>query len=313
MIKILFVDFWPGFKLEDFFLYKVLKKNYQIELSEDPDFLVFSEYSNNHLNYDCVKIQYSAENIRPNYSVTDYAIGFDYQSSNNYLRLPLYVEYFDNIFTLEKLLRKKEAYEIDNIVEKKKKFCCFVVSNDSASKRIDFFKKLSAYKKVDSGGMTLNNVGGRVDNKLRFVENYKFTIAFENMSYPGYTTEKILQPFHVNTIPLYWGNPVIHEEFNTKSFLNWHEYENDESFIDEIIKIDNDESSYRKYLNESLFYDRKENVYFSEERLINYFDRIFKKTTTSVSSRMRDIQRVKRKIIFLKEKIEYRIKGLGKK
>ena len=29
----------------------------------------------------------------------------------------------------------------------------------------------------------------------------------------------------VNSLPIYWGNPLIHREFNTKSFVNYHDFE----------------------------------------------------------------------------------------
>ena len=78
--------------------------------------------------------------------------------------------------------------------------------------------------------MYLNNVGGPVKNKIDFIMDHKFTIAFENSSYPGYTTEKIFEPMLVNSIPLYWGNPLVDRDFNTKSFLNFHDYGNRRCF-----------------------------------------------------------------------------------
>jgi len=42
----------------------------------------------------------------------------------------------------------------------KNKFCCIVVSNPYAKERIEFFYKLSNYKKVDSAGKWNNNIEG---------------------------------------------------------------------------------------------------------------------------------------------------------
>jgi glyoxylate carboligase len=54
----------------------------------------------------------------------------------------------------------------------------------------------------------MNNIGYIVDNKRQFQSEYKFSIAFENNAhrpqYPGYTTEKIMEPMTVNSIPIYW-------------------------------------------------------------------------------------------------------------
>jgi hypothetical protein len=49
---------------------------------------------------------------------------------------------------------------------------------------------------------------------------HKYAIAFENNSYPGYTTEKLMDAFLGNSIPIYWGDPKIKEDWNTNAFIN---------------------------------------------------------------------------------------------
>lgn len=311
-IKINFCDFWEGYDCKKSILYRILDKYFDVELSETPDFLFFSDFSIEHLKYDCVKIHYTSENVRSMKKLADFEIGFDYSDSPKYLRLPLYVTYFDEFYTLDKLLRKKTSTEIDDIVKRKTKFCCFIVSNDKSTKRNDFFEKLCKYKRVDSGGRVLNNIGRSVDNKLEFLRPYKFTIAFENSSFPGYTTEKVLQPFHVDTIPIYWGSPVVHEEFNTASFLNWHDYGSDDALIEQIICVDNDESLYRNHLKECLFYDHRENLYFSESKLVNYFSRVFRETKTRVTEKHRKQAMLLDRFYLAKMKVDQKIRHIIK-
>jgi hypothetical protein len=74
------------------------------------------------------------------------------------------------------------------------------VSNASGKVRNRFYNELSKYKQIASGGKVYNNVGYRVPDKLAFIQDYKFCISFENRSYPGYTTEKIVEAFFANTI-----------------------------------------------------------------------------------------------------------------
>jgi hypothetical protein len=102
----------------------------------------------------------------------------------------------------------------------KQKFCCMVVSNAHAKERIRFFEQLSKYKKVDSGGRFLNNIGRSIDEKMEFIKDYRFVISFENSSSPGYTTEKLIEPMLVNSVPIYWGDPEVGRYFNTKIFVN---------------------------------------------------------------------------------------------
>jgi hypothetical protein len=46
---------------EDFIIYKILKKNFIVELDKDPDYLIFSDYFFVFLNYDCGSIHYSID------------------------------------------------------------------------------------------------------------------------------------------------------------------------------------------------------------------------------------------------------------
>ena len=64
---------------------------------------------------------------------------------------------------------------------------------------MNFFQRLSRRKRVDSGGRAFNNIGGPIPAgspaKLDFLRAYKFNLAFENASLPGYTTEKIVEAY----------------------------------------------------------------------------------------------------------------------
>jgi hypothetical protein len=170
----------------------------------------------------------------------------------------------------------------EKILAGKTKFCSFVVRSHNPGKnrnRLEFFQKLSRYKKVDSGGEFMNNIGGPIPGhsagKIEFLNVYKFNIAFENGSFPGYTTEKIFEPMVARCLPIYWGNPLIIEEFNPKSFLNYADFPNEEALIEKIIELDKDDAKYLEYLRQPYFYNDEPNVYFSHERMLNFFEKIF--------------------------------------
>jgi hypothetical protein len=154
----------------------------------------------------------------------------------------------------------------------KKKFACMVVSNAEAKERIDFFHQLSKYKKVDSGGRFLNNVGGPVANKIDFIKEYKFVISFENSSYPGYTTEKLIEPMLVNSIPVYWGNTDVGRDFNTRSFVHVNRFAGYKEAIDYIIELDKDEEKYRQMAAESWFTDNTIPEEMTTKSLQGFFD-----------------------------------------
>jgi len=87
---------------------------------------------------------------------------------------------------------------------------------------------------------------------MDFIKDYKFVIAFENSSYPGYTTEKIIQPFIAQSIPIYWGNPRVSNDFNENAFID----ATNQSFqdaIQQIIEIDNNDDKAIEMLMQPVF------------------------------------------------------------
>lgn len=239
-IKIKFVDFWADFEDNNNFILNILRQYYICELSDTPDYLFFSTFGNSHLYYKCVKIMYIGENIFPDFNVCDYAMAFDWlEFGDRYLRLPIYL-IRDN-FKDFKIINEINYNDVLN-----RKFCSIVVSNIKHANPIRelFFKKLSTYKKIDSGGRVWNNVGGPVEDKHLFISQYKFNIAFENSSALGYTTEKIMDAMIANCIPIYWGDPCVDKNFNSDSFVNISNFSNIDDAIDYIVELDRNDDKY---------------------------------------------------------------------
>lgn len=272
-IKINYSDFWYPFDKENNFFTNLLRKKYIVEISDDPDILMFSSYGFNHRKYKCIKIFFTGEYEQPNFNYCDYAFTFDYMNHPRQYRLPLYALYSGDI---KNILQKKD---ISQVLFEKTKFCNFLYSNDMSSHRKEFFHKLSKYKKVDSGGKVLNNLGYRVKDKFEFLNQYKFTISFENASYPGYTTEKIIDPMYVNSIPIYWGNLLVEKDFNTKSFVNWHDYGSDEAVIEKIIELDQNEDLYIQMQQEPYFINNEIPYFLKEKTILVFFESIIENKT----------------------------------
>ena len=69
------------------------------------------------------------------------------------------------------------------------------------------------------GGQFNNNINKSVINKKQFLSSYKFSIAMENSEGDGYISEKIVDSFISGTIPIYYGDYMIDEYINPKSFI----------------------------------------------------------------------------------------------
>jgi len=270
-LKLNFSDFDPNhrfYKRDNYFTH-LLSKQYEVEISEDPDLLIYSNYGKDFQQFRCSRIFFTVENLRPNYRECDFSFSFDLDPSPKHFRLPSYCFYGDPYPFYGYPDNLTRHIDVEQLISEKKKFCCFVVSNPYNKIRNHFFYELSKYKKIDSGGRFLNNIGSIVTNKAAFLGEYKFVIAFENESYPGYTTEKIFEAMQVNTLPIYWGNPLINREFNPKSFINCHEYLNFHQVIEQIIRIDQDKALYADYLKEPYFYGNKVPESIRQETVLN--------------------------------------------
>ena len=233
-------------------IFKQLGQHFDIVLdNKNPVFLFFSCFPTEKFppggvfDFHFQKIFVTGENVLPNFKFCDFAISFnpDIAGLNHYF--PFYAWNIEHLLTLIKPRARKI---------KKTSFCNFVYSN-KVSFRENFFHLLCQYKKVDSAGGRLNNIlsGKKIKDKLVFMQPYKFSIVFENTSSAGYTTEKIIDSFMANTIPIYYGNPNISEHFNPKAFINCHDFKNLESVVEYVKKVDQDEELLNSYLQASSF------------------------------------------------------------
>jgi hypothetical protein len=176
----------------------------------------------------------------------------------------------------------------------KQEFCNFIYSNPNAHPiRDEFFHLLSKYKKVHSAGRHLTNVDRTAlkgsdwtETKIAFQKKYKFSIAFENASVNGYITARLMHAFLADSIPIYWGNPLISQEFNSKAFINVHDYDNIDQVIDEIIRLDNDDDEYLKVLNQPVFNEGNIPEYYDQDYLLAFFENIFNQSLEKAQRRL---------------------------
>lgn len=252
-LKISFLKKTPDFAREG--IQKLLGERYHlVEDDEDFDYLIatpwlyyakketlpdFMERSPGHIT-----IMYGChEAIAPDFMLFDYYIGLDtIAASDRTVKLP-YLRHH-----LQEVHGTKQGLNTRTLLATKTAFCNFIYSNrKSHANRDSIFHKLSGYQFVHSLGPHLNNTPGdghRADDwyasSIQMKKPYKFSIAFENAWYPGYTSEKIVTSMLAGTIPIYWGNPRIGEEFNSKSFINCHDF----ASLDDVV-------AYVKQVNEN--------------------------------------------------------------
>ena len=296
-IRLGFAGFWDSFDPHDNFFTRLLAHRYDITVCDRPDYLIHScigRGRHDHLAHDCVRVFYTGENVAADWRFTDWAFTFEHDPHPRHFRLPHWPFYVEPT-----RLVKPAEIDPERILAGKKAFCGFVVSNPLCKVRNEFFRRLSRYKPVDSGGKVLNTLGHRVADKRAFLADRRFTIAFENESHPGYATEKIVEPMLVDSIPIYWGDPLIGRDFDTRSFLSAHDCAARttsamlDELVDRVVEIDRHPDLLCAMLAQPWFRHNRVPRCADADTILEQFTRIFE-TPIEPVARRHDIARLLR-------------------
>jgi len=282
-VRIGFCGFWDDFDPHDNYFTRLLSRRFPIEVVDRPEWLIYSRIGrarHHHRRHDCVRIFYTGENEPPDWTECDWAFSFDPHPHPRHFRLPLWGLYGDPSRLVHHPDRDPAA-----LVAAKTRFCSFVVSNPLCPVRNAFFQRLCRYRPVDSGGRLFNTCGGRVADKMAFIAASKFTIAFENESTPGYTTEKVMEPMLVDSIPIYWGDPLVGRDFDTRSFLSAHDSPSLDELIERVIAVDRDPDLHARLLATPWLRGNRVPGCVAPERVLGQFARIFSTAVVPVARR----------------------------
>ena len=133
-----------------------------------------------------------------------------------------------------------------------------------------------------------NTKGCTCKEKREFLEQSKFTIAGDSIEYPGFFTEKIIDPLMAHSIPIYFGNPRINEDINENAFV-WCKSTREEDInatIEKVKYIDTHDDVYIEMLME---YPLLSEDYLVKkyEALENFLVNIFSQTREEAFRRVR--------------------------
>jgi len=200
------------------------------------------------------------------------------ESNSDILHVPYALFHFGErtAFKVEDLitLRKNIDFNATEILSKKSGFAVFAARRCAMEEhvfqygvmRMNLVNELSSkYKKVDSIGACNRNTSPRKDPPAELNNNrdlavwwygtYKFSMAAENTERKGYITEKIVNSYLANTIPIYYGTPDIEMYVNKQAIVHCRPNENGsfQECIEEIRELDLNDDLYVKKLQEPLF------------------------------------------------------------
>lgn len=174
-----------------------------------------------------------------------FTIDCRFREQANHLRLPLWAY----------LLMKRDLEDLVlPAAEPGERFCNFIYSNPRGLTRTAFFETLHRTKPVDSLGSVMRNrsdarLEGRHGqnwrtSKQQVLQDYRFTIAFENSELPGYTTEKVIDAWLAGSVPIYWGNPEILADFPQGSCLNAYEAGSLDRLVEQVLEAEHEPERY---------------------------------------------------------------------
>ena len=233
-----------------------------------PDLVIFGPFGDDwkSLPESWPKVHFTAENSPPNKDPSvKLNIGYMLPdiSDNSYLRMPLWMFEIDWFGANMVKIQNPLPLPIDSCTQSsadtydsRSKFCAFVVTNPKNPVRNQAFVTLNQYKQVDSAGRLFNNVGdvifaglgggGGELKKHEFLKKYRFCLAYENESASGYTTEKILHAKAAGCIPIYWGDPKVSRDFDSKGFLNANDCKTPEDLLLLVQAVESSPEAWKK-------------------------------------------------------------------
>lgn len=260
------INQWRNFSIENLdMLYDLLSEKYQLvnkQNSDNYDLIIDGPFGKEEIrNKKAIKIFYTAEAIKPVTENYDLAIGFNYDSSHNYIRIP--VNYMIDYSGGRSMNVTNSRGKCDL---NKPYFACYLVSNgreqyNAVALRDRLFYRLSLYKRVESGGAHLNNRGELVakDKTKEFLSKCKFIISYENQSFPGYITEKVFQAYDAGSIPIYYSDQEAVKDINKKSIIFAPDFATETDLVEYIKKIDQNDKLYCDIWNERIITDPARN------------------------------------------------------
>jgi alpha(1,3/1,4) fucosyltransferase len=262
-LRIAFLDMWADFKPNyNAFTGLLESLGFTYEVNQtDPTLILFGPFGsdNTAARFQHVpKIFYTGENLPPvERSDVVLNVGFRRDVRDKYLRLPNWMTELNWFSQDPKLVVNPQPQPLESlnpvVTKGRTKFCAFVASNPNSVQRNSLYHTVSRYKKIDSAGSVFPNMdklpcgpggAGGQSSKIEFYKDYKFVLTCENSSTPGYVTEKLLHAKMAGCVPIYWGDPLVAQEFNPKSFINASAFDSAEDLLARIKQLDENEDEW---------------------------------------------------------------------
>jgi len=89
----------------------------------------------------------------------------------------------------------------------------------------------------------------------------------------------------VDSIPIYWGDPLVGRDFDTRSFLSAHDSGSIADLVDRVVAVDRDPALHRQLLARPWYHGNRVPHCADRQALLDQFERIFTTPIERVSRR----------------------------
>jgi len=302
-LSLAFADMWGHgeymFNPHDNYFKSLFAQKYDVRISHvNPDVLIYSCFGLAHLEYDCPKIFFSGENIPradsrikvdPDYRECSLSLT-KYPTSGRNIYLPLWVLFVNWFMEVQpRPLPSNPTYHVPiaDLVSTAfdRNLPSFGLRDDILFINNNFIKdRVLLFLSLESSGLCVHSYGSLFNNsprgpirgsekaKLDLMQSFKTTIAMENSYFPGYNTEKIIQPYASGCIPIYSGG-LDQTIFNVKSMIFANNYATRAELVEHVSKVVSSQVLYESYLEQPLF-ARGVPEYLLPESLLSSIEKI---------------------------------------
>ena len=253
-LKIAFVDMADSTFFYNLLSWAGANHNFTVEVTKtDPNLIIYGSTGTEHQaeSWKSIpKIFYTGENTpAQNDYNTLLNLGCMYpkQGGTPYIRVPSWM------LQIDWFRKDPSKIQIEDCIiarpSKWDRFASFVETDPGNPLRNAAFQIINQYKPVEAAGpLFCNRASGPIEesSKVEYYRSSKFVLAFENASSPGYCTEKLFHAKVAGAIPIYWGDPVVTNDFEEEGFFHAGKCGNGEDLVKQLKELDLDESRCKK-------------------------------------------------------------------
>jgi len=153
-----------------------------------------------------------------------------------------------------------------------KKFCVIFASSKN-NLRTSLYNLISTYKNIDGYGKVFDRPF--FSSKEEIYHQYKFCLCPENSFLDGYVTEKLIDAWSYGCIPIYYGKIPENSNINTKSFINFSDFDSSNDFMKKIKDIDSNYENYCEIYNQN-FLNEEPDIDYQINLVSNFIENILR-------------------------------------